>query len=258
MLKFTQGNAKLGKNVLCFNLPAGHACVFAHKCKASADRVTGKVTNGPAQEFRCYGASCEALSTGLRKLVWFNWDQLKAVRTVRAMADLIDEALTPWLKKTPDILIRIHSTGGDFFSKRYFNAWCEVAKRHPGKQKAVRGKHKTPQVEGLICYAYTKATPFMLLDRPDNFRLVASRGGTRDDLIDKHGLRQAVVCMSEDEAAEKGLACDPLDDSHAWTGTPAGNFALVIHGIQSVGSAAGKAIQANRKAGKFAGYHKKA
>ena len=251
-LKFSRGNAKLGKNTLTFNLPAGHACPFAKLCLSKADRETGKITDGPDQVFRCYGASCECRYKGMRKMVWDNYDQLRAAKTAERMADLIDEALTPWLKKMPDCLIRIHSTGGDFFDKQYFRAWCEVARRHPGRQKFMHGMCVVPESEGLICYAYTKATPFLLLERPDNFRLVASRGGTRDDLIDSHQLREAVVCMSEEEAAAKGLGCTPLDDSHAWAGDK--SFALIIHGGQKAGSAAGKALQANRKAGKFSGY----
>jgi len=252
-LQFHRGNAKLGKNTLTFNLPAGHACPFAEKCLAKADRETGRITDGPEQEFRCYGATCERIPS-LRKQVWANFDQLRAAEKAggaTAMADLIDEALTPWLAKIPNVLIRIHSTGGDFFSGLYFKAWDEVASRHPGRQKP--GTECAPEPEGVICYAYTKATPFMLLARSDNFRLVASRGGTRDDLIDKCHLREAVVCLSEEEAAERGLGCSPQDDSHAWAGTE--SFALIIHGGQKMGSAASKALAANRKAGKFAGYN---
>jgi len=261
-LRFTQGNAKLGKNTLTFNLPAGHACPFARLCLARADRKTGKVTDGPEQEFRCYGASCECRYPSMRKMVWANYDQLLAAKTAEAMADLIDRALTPWLRKLPDVLIRIHSTGGDFFNAEYFKAWCIVASRHPGRQKDVHGMrtdvhgmHVAPEPEGVICYAYTKALPFMLLKRPDNLRLVASRGGTHDRLIEEHCLREARVCMTEEEAASKGLGCDPLDDSHAWAGSE--SFALIIHGMQQAGSDAGKAIVANRKAGRFAGYSAK-
>ena len=168
------------------------------------------------------------------------------------MADLIDEALAPLLKRRPDTLVRLHSTGGDFFSKEYFKAWSIVCRRHPGRQKSMHGM---PAPEGLIVYSYTKATPFLLLDRPDNLRLVASRGGTRDDLIDLHGLRECRVCLSEAEARERKLGCTPLDDSHAWAGTK--SFAVIIHGTQKAGSAAGRAISANRRAGRFAGYGRK-
>lgn len=253
-LSFTRGNAKLKKNTLTFNLPAGHACPFARQCLAKADRETGELTDGPEQVYRCYGAMCEARSPSLRRLSWGNWDILKEARTAKAMAGLIDRALAPWLAKSPDWLVRIHSTGGDFWNREYFRAWCEVARRHPGRERLNGMGAGVHEPEGVIFYSYTKATPFMALPRPGNFRMVASRGGTRDDLIDRHRLREAVVCFSEEEAAEKGLECDPLDDSHAWTG--GGNFALIIHGTQKAGSEAGRSISANRRAGRFSGYHK--
>ena len=49
---------------------------------------------------------------------------------------------------------------------------------------------------------------------PNNLVLTASRGGSQDELIEKHNLREAVVVYSEEAAAEKGLEIDS-DDSHA-------------------------------------------
>ena len=41
-LKFSTGNAKLGKRLI-FSLPAGYTCPNAGHCKTFADRVTGKI-----------------------------------------------------------------------------------------------------------------------------------------------------------------------------------------------------------------------
>ena len=60
-LKFQKGNAKLDKKIYTFSLPAGHSCPYAYECKASADPITGKITDGANQTFRCFAASQEAL-----------------------------------------------------------------------------------------------------------------------------------------------------------------------------------------------------
>jgi hypothetical protein len=248
LLRFKSENAKLS-NTLIFSLPAGHTCPAAVLCRAAADRVTGKVTDGEGAKFRCFGASCEALSTDLRKLVWRNYELvLKASREgVSALADLIDASM-------PDTggLVRIHSTGGDFFSRRYLAAWLEVARRRPGYVTEYNGK---PQVIGTVFYAYTKMIPFFVgLELPENFKVVASFGGAYDELIVDSGLRKAVVVLRESEAEAAGLEIDH-DDTHAWAYDR--DFALVIHGTQPAGSDASKARQENRKAGKFTGYGKK-
>ena len=60
-LKFAKGNAKLGKNTVIFNLPAGATCPGALLCLSRANRKTGKLTDGPKNQFRCYAASTENL-----------------------------------------------------------------------------------------------------------------------------------------------------------------------------------------------------
>ena len=63
MLKFSKGNAKLGKGTLIFNLPAGKTCPGASLCKAFAvmgDNGKTTVQDGPETVFRCFAASSEA------------------------------------------------------------------------------------------------------------------------------------------------------------------------------------------------------
>jgi hypothetical protein len=234
MLKFGKGNAKIAAHT--FNLPAGWYCPFAKVCLSKSNRETGKVRDGKHTEFRCFGATAEARSISLRKSIWHNADLLREAghKNVHAMFELINASL-PGSR-----LIRVHATGGDFFTDEYFRAWCMVAEANPD----------------VIFYAYTKAVHCMLFDRPANFRLVASRGGTEDNLIEEHGLKEAVVCFSIEEAESKGLEIDH-DDTHVWKSKYDGvSFALLLHGTQPAGSDAGKALQKLRKDG-WTGYNKK-
>jgi len=175
LLKFGEPNAKLKKmlkklslKLKTFTLPAGHTCPGANECLSRADRVTGKIKDGPNTLFRCFAASAEAVYPSLRKMVWHNLGLLKdsLVDGVDACADLICESLP----KKFDIM-RVH-VGGDYFSEKYLKAWIEVAKRNPER----------------VFYSYSKSLPFFTrFALPDNLVLTASRGGKHDELIDLHG-----------------------------------------------------------------------
>lgn len=220
MLKFSLGNAKLRKGEAIFDLPAGHSCPFAKLCRSSANKITGRIKDGPDTEFRCYAASSEIWSN-VRKARWHNFELMLKCKTTGAMSSLIANCLPESTR------IRIHSSG-DFFSQGYFDAWLAVARQFPHR----------------IFYCYTKALPFWikrLSDIPPNFKLTASYGGTHDALIAKHGLKSCRVVGSPEEAESLNLEIDH-DDSHAWKDT--GDFALLIHGTQPAGSAMSKAWEA--------------
>ena len=70
LLKFGQGNAKLDKAIATFSIPAGHTCPGADKCMARANRLTGKISDGKSQEFRCFSASSEAAFSSVRESRW--------------------------------------------------------------------------------------------------------------------------------------------------------------------------------------------
>ena len=235
LLTFGEPNAKLKKmlkelslKLKTFTLPAGHTCPGAKDCLSKADRETGKIKDGPDTLFRCFAASAEAVYPSLRKMVWRNFELIKATlkNSVDACADLICKSLP----KKFDIL-RVH-VGGDYFSKQYLQAWIEVAKRNPDK----------------LFYSYSKSLHFFKqFALPENLVLTASRGGKYDDMIDLHGWKEALVVYSEQEAIDKGLEIDH-DDTHAAFGKD--NFALLIHGTQPAGSTASKALSLLRKQGK--------
>jgi hypothetical protein len=153
------------------------------------------------------------------------------------MANLIEASLPK------QDIVRIH-VGGDFFNQNYFDAWILVSERNPDK----------------TFYAYTKSLPFWInrfekLGRAGtvNFKLTASRGGKRDDLIAEFDLKEAVVVFTEEQAEEKGLIIDH-DDTLAYLQDK--SFALLLHGAQPAKSEASKALQVLKKKGK-GGYSKK-
>jgi hypothetical protein len=123
---------------------------------------------------------------------------------------------------------RIH-VAGDFFNQNYFNAWLSVALANPDK----------------LFYAYTKSLPYwvnMIGMIPENFVLTASRGGRKDDMIETYNLRSVKVVFHPSETT---LEIDHTDEHAANPESFARNqeFALLIHGVQPKGSAAGNAVK---------------
>jgi len=220
-LTFSKGNAKLKHaGLYTMSLVAGHSCPFARDCLSKVNLTTKKIEDGKHTQFRCFSASTEALFPNVFKSRLDNFNLLKEAKTAEAMYNLIHESIPAAAK-----IVRIH-VSGDFFSQNYFDAWMQIALTYPS----------------ITFYAYTKALPFWvnrLLILPDNFILTASRGGTKDELIDKHGLRSAEVVFHPEEDEAKGLEIDH-DDSHAMSHGP--SFALLLHGVQPAKSKASKAL----------------
>lgn len=230
LLVFGDGNAKLDGNIKTLSLPSGFTCPGAGACLSKANRETGRITDGPNCQFRCFSASQECLFRNVRESRWNNFELLKAAKTTEGMKDLI-----LWsLPNTPfQVVIRIH-VSGDFFSQAYFDAWLAVAKAKPN----------------FLLYAYTKSLPYWVARQseiPSNFILTASFGGKHDTMITQHNLRYAKVVYTEEQAKELGLEIDH-DDSHAYTAGP--SFALLLHGTQPKGTEANLALRVLRKAKK--------
>ena len=227
-LKFQVGNSKLN-DIITFSLPAGHSCPFAKDCRSCCIRNPRKrhdigdkrkyiIQDGPETKFRCFTAIDEVLRPSVRAARWHNFLLLLAncSKGKSTVADLIEQSLPPatWGKPT-----RIH-VAGDFFNQTYFDAWLEVAKRHPKR----------------IFYGYTKALPFWikrLKQIPSNLRLAASRGGTHDWMIEKYKLRSVTVVQSLQEAKDLRL---PLDHDDSLLYGSKKSFALLIHGQQPKGT----------------------
>ena len=237
-LNFSIGNAKIARDTAILSLPAGHSCPFAKNCRSCSHRETGKIQDGQHTQFRCYAATSEALFSNVRKSRWENFEAVKEAKTTLQIAALIDRSILRQRNKTK--LVRVHQSG-DFFNQAYLDSWLLVARQNPD----------------LIFYGYTKALPLWvkrLGEIPSNFKLVASRGGTHDHLIEEHGLRSVRIVLSEREAKRKWKLPIDHDDSHVWKYN--GDFAIVIHGTQPAGSKAAKAWYKISKKGK-GGYKSK-
>lgn len=250
-MKFSEANAKIKalenvvalhpylknkRKVYSFDLLSGHNCPYAKDCKSMAvEKPEGgrKVVDGKHTDFRCFSASQEAFYTSLYNL---RKENTKILEIAAKSSNGAGEILLSMIPQNCGI-IRIH-VGGDFKTQNYFDAWLHVAKSRPD----------------ILIYAYTKSLPFWikrLNEIPSNFVLTASKGGMRDDLIEKHNLRQAVVVESAAKADSLGLEIDH-DDSHAANPAKRNNsFALLIHGLQPAGSMWGKAVKALKGEGSY-------
>ena len=231
LLSFQKGNAKLGKLIFTFSIVSGYTCPFAKDCLAKVDRITGKLTDGPDTQFRCFSASQEALFPAVRKSRWENFEKIVNAIKNNTLVELIINSIP---KKAT--IIRVH-VAGDFFSQAYFNAWMEVAKKR----------------SDIVFYAYTKSIGFwinQLGNIPSNFKLNASYGGKQDNLIEQYNLKYAKVVFSVEQAGN--LKIDH-DDTSAYMRDE--SFCLLIHNTQPKGSEASKALSKLRKLG-IGGYGK--
>jgi hypothetical protein len=230
LLKFSRDNKKLDKlalevhkqkgiyrNVYSMSIPSGRAetCPYADKCKAYVGSDGKLVSRDDHIDYRCYSASMEAVYKAQLKQRNYNFELLKACNNDRhELMNLINASIPVEAQ-----IIRIH-VGGDFYSQPYFDAWLNVAMLN----------------REIRFYAYTKSLPFWVsrldsikLGEYQNMELIASRGGTKDKLIDEYGLKEAVVVYSEQEAKERNLEID-YTDYLACYGKE--SFALLIHGTQ--------------------------
>jgi len=218
-LTFSVGNTKIlalaqalglnSKQVTSFDLPAGYTCPCADTCHSFADRESGRITDGDNCKFRCYAASMEARYSASRRSHWRNFDTLRKLTQVQ-MVDLILSSLPKEIK-----IIRIHASG-DFFSKKYFQAWVKVAEKLPD----------------IKFFGYTKILPYVKADKPDNFRLVYSYGGKMDSKVTCEPIAYVVRNIAEARKRKLQPACvkSPADD---FDFIMAGRtFALCLHGTQ--------------------------
>jgi len=240
MLNFTKGNAKLGKQTLIFNLPAGKTCPGALFCKSFAvvdSNGKRSIQDGEHTIFRCFAASSEVQYDAAFYSRQDNLQQIVDALQNGTAANLIHNSIQEHRTRNSK-LVRIHESG-DFFSGAYLDAWIEVAIRNPD----------------LKFYCYSKSLQlFLNFKMPENFYMTASYGGKWDHLIDEGFFtRYAKVFMTEDDANSAGLEVDH-DDTHCFGDKP---FALLVHGTQPKGSAWGAAIRQRRKNKQFGGYSKK-
>lgn len=211
-----------GKKVYSFDILSGHSCPFANECLSKVVETSEgfRIQDGPNTEFRCFSASQEVIFTNVRKLRSSNFSELKGL-TSEEMAAKLSEAMPKNLG-----VCRIH-VAGDFFNQSYFDAWLSIALNNPDK----------------LFYAYTKSLPYWV-NRigiiPENFVLTASLGGRKDDMIKTYDLRSVKVVFHPSETT---LEIDHTDEHAANPDTRDQDFALLLHGVNPVGSKAAAAIK---------------
>ena len=111
--------------------------------------------------------------------------------------------------------VRIHDSG-DFYSKKYFEKWLEIA-------------FLNPKIE---FYAYTKMVKmikFYIL--PDNFKIIYSFGGKQDRLIDTNTDRHSQVFSNETDLNNSKYIDASHDDNLALTENK--RVGLIYHGYKS-------------------------
>lgn len=247
LLKLGRGNAKLGKDTLIFNLPAGHTCPGAKDCFTKVvEQADGKrkIIDGPANVFRCYAATAEGIYPKVFDARKFNHDlilPLAQKKDVQGMVELIlaSMAVMPMDKINR---VRVHESG-DYFTFSYFAAWMAVATAFPH----------------IKFYSYTKSLPHVVRGRkegiiPPNFIFTASKGGKFDYLIEREGFKSVTVTttQAETDAAKANGGKFDHDDSLALGDS---DFFLQVHGVQPKGTAAAKYWDSLMKQGK-GGYNK--
>lgn len=232
LLKLTRGNAKLGKDTLIFNLPAGHTCPGAKDCHTKVvDSADGKrkIVDGPDNKFRCYAATAEVIYPKVFEARKYNHDLIRPLsekKDVKGMVELIlaSMATMPMAKINR---VRVHESG-DYFTRSYFAAWMAVAAVFPK----------------IKFYSYTKSLTFLAWGKkegiiPPNFIFTASKGGMFDYLIEREGFKSVTVTTTEaeTEAAKANGGKFDHDDSLALGDS---DFFLQVHGQQPKGTPAAK------------------
>lgn len=176
-----------------------------------------KVINGKGQKFRCFATSMEAAFPTVYNQRKFNTDLIHKTKKLKDQVDLISRSIPKDAE-----MIRVH-IGGDFYNQTYFDAWMEVAGKHPD----------------IWFYSYTKSLPFWVarLDNiPSNYQLTASYGGRFDKEIGLRGLKFAKVVGSDQEAVDLGLEIDYTDEHAALPKYADTSFALALHNHMTKGT----------------------
>lgn len=241
LLEFSHGNAKLPNSTMLFSLPAGHTCPGALACLSYADRITGRVVDGPRSQFRCYAATAET-RPNVRELRWRNLRRLAGISSQQIGDLLIASVLASARHYTARVRL---FESGDCFSPAFRDGIIQSARtlRH------------------LTIYFYTKHLPLWIqgdrpIPLPPNLFITASWGGKHDSLIEQ-GLfpRNSRVVFDAAEAERLGLPIDHTDEL-AYDATPQA-FAHILHGTQRAGTPAAEAISSRRRLGQFTGYGRK-
>ena len=122
----------------------------------------------------------------------YSWSNVKPAFIKRYQAtkcaDFVDIMIDEIKRKRAD-MVRVHDSG-DYYSRAYIDKWFAIARALPD----------------VRFYSYTKSVPLFLErdDIPDNYDIIFSEGGTRDDLIDTTKHRHARIFSTYDDMTAAG------------------------------------------------------
>lgn len=180
-----------------FALPSVKTCPFAGECKKG-----------------CYGSSGMYNFSNVKAAHNRNFESSKNNDFIVEMLKELDKLNLKAVKKGKILVIRVHDNG-DFYSAEYLDKWLSIM---------LQRKH-------ILFYAYTKSLPyFKNVELPLNFRIIYSKGGKYDHLIDTTRHRHAEIFNSEKELEDSGYVSATNDDIIAPLNRKIG---LVYHGVES-------------------------
>ena len=145
----------------------------------------------PAQSTCLWADKCKAYCYASKgAYVWGNVKPAFERRLEVTKRDDFPQIMMAEITRRKADVIRIHDSG-DFYSREYLHKWIKVME-------------SMPQVK---FYAYSKSLPlFDGVKLPDNFTLIKSERGKRDDLIDAAHDRHARIFETEAELIAAGYA----------------------------------------------------
>jgi hypothetical protein len=145
----------------------------------------------PAQDTCLWADKCKEYCYASKGA--YIWSNVKPAFERRLKATKQDDfpqlMIAEIIKRKVDV-VRIHDSG-DFYSREYLHKWFKIMQSLPH----------------VKFYAYSKSLPlFDGIKLPDNFTLIKSEGGKRDDLIDASSDRHARIFKNEVELIAEGYA----------------------------------------------------
>lgn len=119
----------------------------------------------PESKYLCSHAAQQCNST-VSKVVHYNYKMIQSHLSDDTFQELVDNTMER-INHPKHILLHV---AGDFYSKEYFDAWMEAARRHDGKTFEFVTKNLAWLLESEL---------------PKNVKAVASAGGLQDELLPK-------------------------------------------------------------------------
>lgn len=166
----------------------------------------------PAQDTCLWAGECKKYCYASKgAYIWSNVKPAFQRRLDATKQDNFAQVMIAEIVRRKANVIRIHDSG-DFYSREYLHKWFKVM-------------DSLPQVK---FYAYSKSLPLLQGEQlPDNFTLIKSEGGKRDDLIDPSVDRHARIFKTEAELIAAGYANASNNDLIAIDSNP--KIGLLAH-----------------------------